>query len=183
MAANVCCGSTLSHSAMSDQCPLLPTLRTQVGHLARSEKCRFCCKSILSIRARNIDSRSRTNAQHRLNEAALAALNAGVGVPTASSEAGAVRSTLMPTSKISTHPRDDSVRTFRNSVALVWPPWPEGRCQASNAAVVAGDVFATPNPLTSHTEKNLLSPFSNIRAITARLCTRSRLAILEDYCP
>jgi hypothetical protein len=85
--------------------------------------------------------------------------------------------------EISTHARDDSVRTFHGSVALVWPPWLEGRCQASNVAVVAGDLFATPNPLTSHTEKNLLSPFSNIRAITARLCTGSRLAILEDYSP
>ena len=86
----------------------------------------------------------------------------------------------MATNKISTHARDDSVC---NSVARVWPPWLEGRCQASNVAVVAGDLFATPNPLTSHTEKNLLSPFSNIRAIMARLCTRSRLAILEDYWP
>ena len=61
--------------------------------------------------------------------------------------------------------------------------WLERRCQASNVEVVAGDLFATSNPLISQTEKNLLSPFSNIRAITARLCTRSRLAILEDYWP
>jgi hypothetical protein len=27
--------------------------------------CRYCCKSILSISARNIESKSRTNAQHR----------------------------------------------------------------------------------------------------------------------
>jgi hypothetical protein len=90
---------------------------------------------------------------------------------------------MIATNKISTHARDDSVRTFDNSVALVWPPRLEGRCRASNVEVVAGDLFATPNPLTLHTEKNLLSPFSNIRAITARLCTRSRLAILVDYCP
>ena len=83
----------------------------------------------------------------------------------------------------STHPRDDSVGTFRNSVALVWLLWPEGRCQASNVEVVAGDLFATPNPLTSHTEKNLLSPFSNIRAMTPKLYTRSRLPIVEDYWP
>ena len=29
---------------------------------------------------------------------------------------------MMATNTISTHPRDDSVGTFRNSVALVWPP-------------------------------------------------------------
>ena len=50
--------------------------------------------------------------------------------------------------------------------------WLEGRCEPSNAEVVAGDLFATPNPLTTRTEENLLSPFSNIRAITAKLCTR-----------
>ena len=90
---------------------------------------------------------------------------------------------MMATNTISTHPRDDSVGIFRNSVALVWPLWLEGRCQASNVEVVAGDLFATPNPLTSHTDKNLLSPFSNIRAITPKLCTRSRLAIVEDHWP
>src|SRR5437667_12051190 len=69
---------------------------------------------------------------------------------------------MMVINTIATHPRDDSVGIFRNSVALVWPLWLEGRCQASNVEVVAGDLFATPNPLISHTQKNLLSPFSNI---------------------
>src|SRR5262245_33537447 len=41
------------------------SIETNVGHLARSEKCRLCCKSILSISARNIDSRSGWNAQQR----------------------------------------------------------------------------------------------------------------------
>ena len=90
---------------------------------------------------------------------------------------------MMATNTISTHPRDDSVETFRNSVALVWPLWLEGRCQASNAEVVAGDLFATSNPLTSQTERNLLSPFSNIRAITPKLCAHSSLAIVVDYWP
>jgi hypothetical protein len=62
----------------------------------------------------------------------------------------------MAINTIATHPRDHSVGIFCNSVALVWPLWLEGRCQASNVKVVAGDLFATPNPLTSHPEKNLL---------------------------
>jgi len=90
---------------------------------------------------------------------------------------------MMATNKISTHAKDDSVGTTRNSVALVWPWSLEGRCQASNVEVVAGDLFATPNSLKLHTDKNLLSPFSNIRAITPKLCTRMRLAILEDHWP
>src|SRR5260370_38595633 len=90
---------------------------------------------------------------------------------------------MMATNTISTHPRDDSVGTFRNSVALVWPLWLEGRCRASNVEVVAGDLFATHNPLISHTQKNLLSPFSNIRAITPQLCTPSRLASLANHWP
>ena len=75
------------------------------------------------------------------------------------------------------------VGIFRDSVALVWPLWLESRCQASNVEVVAGDLFATSNPLTSQTKKNLLSPFSNIRAITPKLCARSSLAIVADHWP
>ena len=90
---------------------------------------------------------------------------------------------MMAINTIATHPRDHSVGIFCNSVVLVWPLSLEGRCQASNVKVVAGDLFATPNPLTSHPEKNLLSPFSNIRAITPKLCTRSRLAIVEHHSP
>jgi len=85
---------------------------------------------------------------------------------------------MIATNNISVHPRDDAGVTFGNSVALV-----EGRYQASRVRVVTSDFSATPNPLTAHTVNNLLSPFSNIRAITAKLCTRSRLAFLEDHSP
>src|SRR4029453_17295456 len=67
---------------------------------------------------------------------------------------------------ISKHPQS-SMATFPNSVARVWPLWLE---QASNVKVVVGDLFATPNLLKSHTERNLLSPYSNIRAVTSKLC-------------
>src|SRR5262245_5379857 len=66
-------------------------------------------------------------------------------------------------------------------VALVWPLWLESRCQASNVEVVAGDLFATRNLLKSHAERSLLCPYSNIRAITSKLCARSSLAIVEDH--
>ena len=81
---------------------------------------------------------------------------------------------------ISKHPRS-SMATFPNSAAWVWPPWLEGRCQASNVKVVPGDLFATSNLLKSHMETNLLSPYSNIRAVTSKLCARSGLAILEHH--
>ena len=86
----------------------------------------------------------------------------------------------MMATKISTYATDDSVGTLSSEIQShrFGPRWLEGRCETSNAEVVAGDLFATPNPLTALTEKNLLSPFSNIRAITAKLCTRSRLVIL-----
>ena len=83
-------------------------------------------------------------------------------------------------STISKHPRT-GMATFRNSVAPAWLLWPEGRSQASNVRVVVGDLRATPNLLKSQTEKNLLSPYCNIRAITSKLCGRSSLPIIEDH--
>ncbi len=78
---------------------------------------------------------------------------------------------------ISKHPQS-SMATFPNSVARVWPLWLE---QASNVKVVVGDLFATPNLLKSHTERNLLSPYSNIRAVTSKLCACPSLAIVADH--
>jgi hypothetical protein len=57
----------------------------------------------------------------------------------------------------------------------------EGRYRGSRVKVVGGDFFATPNPLTAHTVNDLLSPFSNVRAIPQKLCMR--LAIVEDHQP
>jgi len=48
----------------------------------------------------------------------------------------------------------------------------EGRYQASRVRVVRSDFSATPNPLIAHTVNDLLSPFSNNRAIPQKLCMR-----------
>ena len=85
---------------------------------------------------------------------------------------------MIATNNISTHPRDEAVATFCNSIALV-----EGRYRASRVRVVTSDFSATPNPLTAHTVNNLLSPISNIRAIPQKLCMRLSLAIVEDHRP
>ena len=77
------------------------------------------------------------------------------------------------------HPRG-GMATFRNPVALTWR-LRLGSCQALNVEVVARDLFTTRNLLKSHVERNLLSPYSNIRAITFKLCARSSLAIVEDH--
>jgi len=85
---------------------------------------------------------------------------------------------MTATNNISTHPRGDDGATFCSSVAPV-----EGRYRASRARVVMSDFSATPNPLTAHTANNLLSPVSNIRAISRKLCKHLRLAIVDDHRP
>ena len=85
---------------------------------------------------------------------------------------------MIATNNISTHPRDEAVATFCNSIALV-----EGRYRASRVRVVTSDFSATPNPLTAQAVNNLLSPLSNIRAIPQKLCMRLSLTIVEDHRP
>jgi hypothetical protein len=90
----------------------------------------------------------------------------------------AVGSTMTATNNISTHPTGDAGATFCNPLAFV-----EGHYRASRARVVMSGFSATPNPLTTHTANNLLSPISNIRAISRKLCMRLRLAIVDDHRP
>ena len=85
---------------------------------------------------------------------------------------------MTATNNIPTHSRGHAGATFCNSVAFV-----EGRYRASRARVVMSDFSATPNPLTAHTANNLLSPISNIRAISRKLCKRLSLAISDDHRP
>ena len=83
---------------------------------------------------------------------------------------------MTATNSISTYPRDDVGTTFCNSVVLV-----EARYRASRARVVTSDFSATPNPLTAQKTNNLLSPFSNIRAISRKLCMGLTLLIVDDH--
>ena len=69
------------------------------------------------------------------------------------------------------------IATLRKPVALTWR---QRLGQAPNVEVVARDLFTTRNLLKSHVERNLLSPYSNIRAVTSKLCAGSSLAIVED---
>jgi hypothetical protein len=61
-----------------------------------------------------------------------------------------------------------------------WPVRPEGRCEAYNLKVVTGDIFATSNSLKSHVGRKLLSPFSNIRAVTFKLYMHSRPTAVQN---
>jgi hypothetical protein len=90
----------------------------------------------------------------------------------------AVGSTMIAATNIPTYPKDGAEATFCNSVAFV-----EGRLGASRVGVVLSGLSTTPNPLTAHAFNNLLSPFSNIRAISHKLCKRLSSAILEDHRP
>jgi hypothetical protein len=62
--------------------------------------------------------------------------------------------------------------TFCDAFARV-RPLQHKVCQASNVKVVVRDLFATLNPLKLLVAINLLSPISNHRAKTWKLCIRS----------
>jgi hypothetical protein len=61
-------------------------------------------------------------------------------------------------------------------------PWPL-RSGAHNLRVVTRDIFATPNSLKSHAARKLKSPFSNIRAVTSKLCSYWRPTAVENRLP
>jgi hypothetical protein len=71
---------------------------------------------------------------------------------------------MIATKNISTHPREHAGAAFCNSVALV-----EGCYWVSRGGVVRSDFSATPNLLKARKVDNLLSPISNIRAISHKL--------------
>jgi hypothetical protein len=53
--------------------------------------------------------------------------------------------------------------------------------QAYNSAVVARDIFATPNSLKFQVGQKPKSPFSNIRAVTSKLYSQSRPITAEHH--
>jgi len=74
---------------------------------------------------------------------------------------------------ISLHPSDNTAASLCNSLVEA--------DQTSRARVVAGDFSATPTPFTAHALGNLLSPISNIRAISCKLCMRFSVAIVQGH--
>src|ERR1700675_2628691 len=70
--------------------------------------------------------------------------------------------------------RLDNIEVCCGLQKLARPMMLQGCRKADRAEVVERDRFATPNSLKSHGERNLLSPFSNICAITPKLCMPSR---------
>ena len=77
--------------------------------------------------------------------------------------------------------RSSKQNCFCGPLRLLWCVRTEGRCKAHSAQVVEGDIFATPNSLKSHGGRKLLSPFSNIRAVTSKLCTHTRPTAAEKH--
>jgi hypothetical protein len=57
----------------------------------------------------------------------------------------------------------------------------KGRREAHNAEVVERALFATRKSLKSLAAKQSFSPFSNIRAVTFKLCSRSRPTAIENH--
>src|SRR3989442_191568 len=83
----------------------------------------------------------------------------------------------------SKHHSWDRIEGFCSPERLLWPVRPEGLCEAYNVEVVACDIFATHNSLKSHAGRKLKSPFSNVRAITSKLCSYSRPTAIENRLP
>src|SRR5712691_1781336 len=57
---------------------------------------------------------------------------------------------------------------------------PDHHCEPRNSEVVGCDIFATPNSLISHEAGNLKSPYSNIHAVSFKLCPHSRPTTVQD---
>src|SRR5215471_9911217 len=57
----------------------------------------------------------------------------------------------------------------------------KGRRSAHHVEVVECAIFATPNSLKSQAARNIKSPFSNIRAVTSKLCTHSPTTAINNH--
>ncbi len=72
---------------------------------------------------------------------------------------------------------DEVFEVLRDRFALC----AKGCCEVPNAEVVESVVFAIRNSLKSQVKQNLLSPFSNTRAKSFKLCTHSTLTVAENH--
>jgi hypothetical protein len=70
---------------------------------------------------------------------------------------------------------------LRSSKKSVWPLCEEDPSHAHNVQVAARDIFATRDRLKSRKLRKILSPVSNICAITFKLCAISRLTAVEKH--
>ena len=58
---------------------------------------------------------------------------------------------------------------------------PHGARHGANRRGCLSDIFVTANSLKSNARQRLLSPFSNNRAETFKLCAHSRLPVFENH--
>ena len=96
---------------------------------------------------------------------------------TLNGETGAIGDAVIVVSKT----RSSKQVLFSRRIKSLWPVRPEGRREVHHVEVVVSDIFATPNSLKSHGGRKVLSPYSNIRAVTSKLCTRSRSTAVENH--
>jgi hypothetical protein len=66
------------------------------------------------------------------------------------------------------------------SLRIRAPMPPEGCPEPHHAVVVACDLFATPNSLKSRVARKVLSPASNIHAVTPKLRTHSTSTAIQN---
>ena len=160
---------------MADTIPCFRRLRQDFELFCEVRAAAFGAKRTFAKHRRLLSARAR-------NRCAIARC---AGSPTASAVTGGKitvqigEAVIVLTSSLKQF-RLDKIEVCCSFQKLVRPMTLQGRRKADRAEVVERDRFATPNPLKSHGERNLLSPVSNTCAITPKLCTYLRPRLFED---